>query len=336
MDDSLQKYPISKSLRTWLLQELWKECGAPGTAGSRDMSSYFDYYSARCQRFSHEGGIHICVDSHGGIIDIARQIVTDATKDEVCSALARQTGNGGNRPNWTIDTTVELCGGLLVMAELGLQNTEGDPLSWHRDQTLRQAVARHFQPEKQLQPDNPRLGKLFTARNLIYIGGMKIAWTSNIVDHLRLSEDTQTVFVFYHAEFLRYQNCFPTPLFPDSFIDETLLTLALLFPQNDRKSRSWLSGQISEYSLDRGIERRFEKFSFWHDRLVILHQAFDEADPRGLRQWWNDRRNSVQWYTFWVAILVFIITVFFGLVQSIEGALQVYLSWQALKQGGGS
>ena len=40
----------------------------------------------------------------------------------------------------------------------------------------------------------------------------------------------------------------------------------------------------------------------------------------------------MQWYTFWVAILVFVMTVFFGFVQSVEGALQVYLSWKALEQ----
>jgi len=135
-----------------------------------------------------------------------------------------------------------------------------------------------------------------------------------------------------------------SPLFPEPFIDETLHTMALLFPQNCRRSRRWLLGQISENRLDpdvarcgflRSQERRIERFSFWHDRLIVLKQAFDESSPRGLQQWWNDRRNSVQWSTFWVAILVFVMTVFFGLVQSIEGGMQVYLSWKALHGEGG-
>jgi hypothetical protein len=95
------------------------------------------------------------------------------------------------------------------MAEVGVQgfNISGrSSMTWHNQQTLRQAVTGHFRPEKQLQPDKPRIGKLFTARNLIYIGGMKIQWTSNILDHLRVSDDTQTVFIFHHAEFLRYEN----------------------------------------------------------------------------------------------------------------------------------
>jgi hypothetical protein len=67
-----------------------------------------------------------------------------------------------------------------------------------------------------------------------------------------------------------------------------------------------------------------ENFHFWHDRLIILKQIFDEAEPDTLTQWWHDRRKRVQWYTFWVAALVLALTIFFGLIQCIEGALQVY------------
>jgi ABC-type Fe3+ transport system permease subunit len=60
----------------------------------------------------------------------------------------------------------------------------------------------------------------------------------------------------------------------------------------------------------------------------MLKDVFDEAEPRSLAQLWYDRRKRVQWYTFWVAVLVFVLAVFFGLVQSIEGALQVYLAFK--------
>jgi len=65
---------------------------------------------------------------------------------------------------------------------------------------------------------------------------------------------------------------------------------------------------------------------FWRDWLVILKQTFDDATPKTLSQWWHDRR--MQWYTFWVAILVFLITTFLGVVQAVEGALQVYKSFE--------
>ena len=34
-------------------------------------------------------------------------------------------------------------------------------------------------------------------------------------------------------------------------------------------------------------ERQIDNFEFWHDRLVMLKQAFDEADPKTVRQWVN-------------------------------------------------
>ncbi len=62
----------------------------------------------------------------------------------------------------------------------------------------------------------------------------------------------------------------------------------------------------------------------------MLKQVYDEAQPKTLRQWWHDRRNGVQWYTFWITVLVLILTVLFGLIQSIEGGIQAYASLKAI------
>jgi hypothetical protein len=59
-------------------------------------------------------------------------------------------------------------------------------------------------------------------------------------------------------------------------------------------------------------------------------RLFDEADPKIVRQWWSDRRKPVQWFNFWSAVaLVVGLTVFFffGRVQSIKGAIQVYKAY---------
>ena len=134
-------------------------------------------------------------------------------------------------------------------------------------------------------------------------------------------------------------------IFPDGLVDETLRTLALLFPQaqfsNQNRSRDarrkWLRGirtenyentildpRLALCGTPKGEDRQIERFHFWRDRIVILKQTYDDTTPKTIRQWWLDRRNGVQWYTFWVAVLVLIITNFLGLVQAIEGGLQVY------------
>ncbi|KAH0592188.1 hypothetical protein MHUMG1_10044 [Metarhizium humberi] len=81
---------------------------------------------------------------------------------------------------------------------------------------------------------------------------------------------------------------------------------------------------LLKYDLMRLDHRQIEEFHFWNNRLIILKQAFDQSRPATISQWWWDRRNGVQWYTFWVAIVVLFLTIFFGMAQSVEGALQVY------------
>lgn len=371
MDISLQSYTLPDYLEHRILLQLWGNGLHPALSEKNNPRAYLSYYLARCQRFARDGGIHISIKTHSEVINITAGILRNSTRETVLSNLCNSKNqldgsseNGDERPPPSEDdaddpddaarkkasATIDLCAGLLLMAEFGVPRfgfSGSNPLPWPDHLNLRQAVAMHFNHEKKLEPDNPRLGPLFTARNLVCIGGMKIRWTSNIVDHLLLSDDDQTVLLFHHAGFLRCQAALEADgisLFPPGFIDETLRTLSLLLPHADRESHHWLCRQVAEHGLDpaatacgtpRAHDRRFERFAYWHDRLVILKQAFDESSPRGLGQWWNDRRNSVQWYTFWVAILVFATTIFFGLVQSVEGALQVYLSWVALRQGPG-
>ena len=127
-------------------------------------------------------------------------------------------------------------------------------------------------------------------------------------------------------------------IFPPALIDETLRTLALFLPEHDRGVEKWFAAHqerrrnipldpiARECGQLKVKERQIENFKYWHDRLVILKKAFDEAEPSNIQQWWYDRRKKVQWYTFWVAALVLGLTIIFGLIQCVEGALQVYLA----------
>lgn len=123
-------------------------------------------------------------------------------------------------------------------------------------------------------------------------------------------------------------------IFPEGLIEETIQTLALLFPQGDKDTEKWYYKQDNPEDLDSGVlncgylrddYRQIEKYKFWHNRLVILKEAFDESQPKTISQLWNDRRGGSQWYALWVAIGL---TLFFGLVQSIEGGFQVYKAYK--------
>ena len=68
-------------------------------------------------------------------------------------------------------------------------------------------------------------------------------------------------------------------IFPEGFVEETLRTLALLFPEFDNDIKIWIRSLPSIPQLDRRVrecgglradDRQIENFRFWHDRLVIL------------------------------------------------------------------
>lgn len=120
-------------------------------------------------------------------------------------------------------------------------------------------------------------------------------------------------------------------------MEETLRTLSLLLPPHNTESKAWFKKQAKRWYLDveatncehlEDDDRQIMKFRYWHDRLTILKEAFDDAEPKSVKQWWRDKRKPVQWYNFWLAIALIVgLTVFFGLIQSIEGALQVYKAY---------
>jgi hypothetical protein len=93
-----------------------------------------------------------------------------------------------------------------------------------------------------------KLDRLFIARNLERIAGLKIVWTDNLSDHLRLMRDDTEVTIYPHASFLEHQK--QSPIFPEWLIEETIQTFCLLFPQFDRASRKWFRAQQRRFRLD--------------------------------------------------------------------------------------
>ncbi|PGH13127.1 hypothetical protein AJ79_03834 [Helicocarpus griseus UAMH5409] len=104
--------------------------------------------------------------------------------------------------------------------------------------------------------------------------------------------------IFDHASFLQCQR---HAIFPEGFIDEILRTLKLVFPKGHKATAKWDGELATTHGLDpsvpecgylRANDRHIEHFKYWHDRLVILKQYFDESRPSTLSQWWRDRRNG--------------------------------------------
>ncbi|KAI0910747.1 hypothetical protein F4823DRAFT_561600 [Ustulina deusta] len=244
---------IGPETRKELLLRLW---------GSANLTNEdLRYYASQCQTSLLDGGRRVSVSTHVNVIEIASKI--------------RQ---GMERANLHQDVSQQLGG--------GAPNDTG---------TLRDFTEKYFGPGAgvKLQPDKPQIGRIFTALNLRKIGGMRIEWMRNLADHLRLMDDNQTASIFDCVAFLKFQRKVHRPMFPPSFIDETLQTLSLLVPQNVNKAQEWIESQIEDHDLDPLLtecgsltthERRVENFNYWNNRLVILKQVLDESRPQTLSQ----------------------------------------------------
>ncbi len=126
---------------------------------------------------------------------------------------------------------------------------------------------------------------------------------------------------------------------PVELLVETLDTIALLIPRASKSCKIWYRkaqnrnpGCLDPRAGDLELHlqcRRVGRYTFWHDRLFTIENSYSESEPGTIHQWWNDRRKKVQWYTFWVAILVLPLTIVFGLMQSIAAILQVYLAYHS-------
>jgi hypothetical protein len=121
-------------------------------------------------------------------------------------------------------------------------------------------------------------------------------------------------------------------MIPQDLISETQDTLALLVPRTDRRVRNWYKNHQKHHILDPSVlsleylepdHRRADHFRYWGERLKRLKRAFDDHEPNGPLQWWRDDRKPVQWWTFWIAALVLVLTIIFGFTQSITGIFQV-------------
>jgi hypothetical protein len=101
--------------------------------------------------------------------------------------------------------------------------------------------------------------------------------------------------------------------------------------QNGKRNRRLEKRGPSD--LEAGIETsapplELAKYPIWGSRLAEVQRVYDTARPGAFRQWWFDRRNKPEWATFWIAIVIFVLTVIFGLISSVTAIMQVYAAFR--------
>jgi hypothetical protein len=119
-----------------------------------------------------------------------------------------------------------------------------------------------------------------------------------------------------------------SPILPGKVIQETIKSLNLLFPMNDAATEILLRRRGQHFHRDeplaRGRTLNVLEFDIWRDRLLELHQEVFTSPPASWVQLYKDRRNPQTFYTFWIALVILMLTIvstFASILQAVYSVL---------------
>ncbi|CZR39194.1 uncharacterized protein FPRO_05614 [Fusarium proliferatum ET1] len=322
-------------------------------ASTLDFRAYNAYVERQQKLFSELSSSAVYPYDMSSLGKVTEQVRRHKEQDQAISYICKLSGNNDVD---ACQDALNLVARLILMTEVGslerasgfMHQTGPQPLPlWDKD-SLDSLTEKVFPISSHPTCTGIAVTPDLSAWSLENVAGIKIEFTDNLADHLRLTNNNTQMYVFHHVAFLEAQrhSINAQATLPQDLAEETLRTLAILFPQSDhwaalrsnRKKQVWLDRlcthssrvidpQLAWCGTPSGESRYLSNFCFWKDRLVILKEEFDHSTPDSFSQWWYDRRNGVQWHNFWVAIVVLGLTAVFGLIQCILASIQVYKAY---------
>lgn len=325
LDSSLSFHlPLPKKCRREVLELCWR-LQLPALPSDEDMAAYdfyFRHYEEHCSNASFR--LRACSHRH------ACQAVQQLSKG------TRETCERALFPLLPAGSDAIMAGECINFAAKAILFI--DTKQWQGSETLSDFLARTI-ASKSTQTDEFRIPRAFNARSFAKVAAINVQWTRDLASHLEVTGNDSDIAIFHCVtviDLYEQEQSTLGSLFPDGFLAETRRTLSLMLPIADSATRSWFKSEQKRLKLDpscgscphlKASQRHIRDFDFWRDRLIMAKEVFDEHQPKGILQFWRDDRNPVQWWTFWVAIIVFLLT----LIACIEGALQVYKAYHPSK-----
>jgi hypothetical protein len=339
---SPQQVELDVDVRSFVIATLW-----PQAALTLDKYDCFFTYYQRCiqqitesivEPHSPEGIFAMVSYGDFDIVVNGLRRDHDKTKSEAAQALrADFNGKSTEQCLRSMELVVRICLTLNVKVMDVRLATSGISFTWKDDISLHALVRAKFPQYRSptgltYTAESIMLDSEFTAPNLQYICGVKVKFIDNLANHLRYDDVADCVDVYPHKVCLISHLQSPT-FFDADVLEETIRTLDLLFPLDGstgrflaKRDQRFHELDYSEAAWDKAID--LSEFVHWRRRLTILHQVF-KRQPTKLYQMWHDRRNPLQWATFWLAATIAILTIVFGAISSYTSFRQVSLAQRA-------
>ena len=207
LDIPLQKSQTNADEKSRIAKRLWNfEIEPNYLDGTRTFGRYFSYYIVQCDLALHDGGRHTSARTCEDILKICELFGQDISRPRIRDRLKSQYMASANIDlDAMIESSIDLAVRLLLMINIGpvrhgfLGRKE---LLWQNG-SLKEFVRCHFDQSQAFALERVNLEKQFMACNLKRIACIRIIWTDNLADHLRLQEDDTQVYIFHHASFLQ-------------------------------------------------------------------------------------------------------------------------------------
>lgn len=201
--------------RVEVINNLWQNKTPVALEKSKEWNAFLAYYKDECRLALLDGGDHATIRQHRDIADIAKSLEDGRTKDQlgqdiVASTLQKTQTRKEKELCVMAEGSIRLAVRLVAMIDIGLICPGGiqgyTPLQWANAQLdLKTTLSNHFE-EKTSTAGFSRFGRLFNALNLQRYANLKIRWTNNLNNHLRLVDEDSTLCVFHHVAFLKGQD----------------------------------------------------------------------------------------------------------------------------------
>ena len=315
---------LDANTRSLLLERVWGFSEADARASLDLYQEYFARYNELCSR-----RLTFLDDwTHKELFEVAREMPLQSKK--ACAQLLRTSCSGAtNLSPDHIEAGLRFIVRLVYCVDLDL---------WQPDDTLTAHLVSHFIGST--SEDKGRLSRMFNACSITELTDINITWTRDLNRHLLVMADNDNVALFEGASYLKLlrESVTGRSLFLANFIWETENSIALLCP-TDGVYEKWLAKEQRTANLDIAFVRwcsahnlgvagrQIQSFDYWRDELIVLKEIYDDKQPRQLKDLWRDDRNPVQWWTLWIALTAFALSLMATVSGIILGTMQVYKAY---------
>lgn len=204
----LHNSPILAPLKVGILKSFWGiNVNLQQIDNNTDqLNPYFSYYSEQCHLMLGDGGRHAAARTHCDISNIIQQFKQQTSREKIIDAVLSDSQllklpEGEHM----IQGSINLAARLYLMMSFGVipnAFTPARPLYWTTG-SAQDFLAEQLGPTRVLGSQAVKFPKLFNGRNIERLGGIRIEWTSDLDQHLRIIHDEEGVAIFHHAAFLR-------------------------------------------------------------------------------------------------------------------------------------